>query len=222
MKLYTYFRSSCAYRVRIGLGLKGLDYESAFVHLRRGEQHSAEHLDRNPQGLVPTLVDADSVLSQSLAILEYLEERYPEPPLLPASPAQRARVRQIACAVACDVQPLQNFRVLQRLKSEFGASEEDTVRWVKGVIEPGLAAIEALLDPRDSTASDEASFCCGQRPTLADVCLVPQVYNARRFGCDLSKCPTLLRVADHCMTLEAFAKAAPEAQPDADSPSATP
>lgn len=212
MKLYTYFQSSCSYRVRIGLALKGLDFESAFVHLRRGEQRSTAHLERNPQGLVPALVDGDLVLGQSLAILEYLEEQYPEPPLLPKAPAQRARVRQIACAIACDIQPLQNFGVLMRLKCELDASDEETARWVKGVIEPGLAAVEALLT---ASASGDG-FCFGERPTLADVCLVPQVHNARRFGCDLSKCPTVVRVAEHCASLETFAKAAPGAQPDAE------
>jgi len=218
VRLYTYFRSSCAYRVRIGLGLKGLDFESAFVHLRRGEQRGREHLERNPQGLVPTLIDGDTVLSQSLAILEYLDERVPDPPFLPDSPDERARARQIAYAIACEVQPLQNFGVLQRLKREFGATDEDTTRWVKGVIEPGLVAVEAMLEPRNSGAP----FCCGQRPSLADICLVPQVYNARRFGCDLSKCPTVLRIAEHCETLHVFAKAAPEAQPDAEAAASTP
>ena len=211
MKLYTYFRSSCSYRVRIGLGLKGLSFESVPVHLRHGEQRSPEHLERNPQGLVPTLIDGDAVLSQSLAILEYLDERYPEPPLLPGSPADRARTRQIAFAVACDVQPLQNFGVLRMLERELGATDDDRLRWVRGVIEPGLAAVEALL----VGSASAGPFCCADHPTLADICLVPQVYNARRFGCDLSNCPTVVRVTDHCETLEAFANAAPEAQPDA-------
>ena len=161
--------------------------------------------------------NGDAVLSQSLAILEYLDERYPDPPLLPGSPAERAHVRQIAFAIACEIQPLQNLGVLQRLKREFRATEVDTARWVRGIIEPGLAAVEALLD-----SDSVGPFCCGDRPTLADVCLVPQVYNARRFDCDLSKCPTVQRVADHCETLDAFAKAAPEVQPDAEMEDATP
>jgi len=211
VKLYSYFRSSCAYRVRIGLGLKGLDFECEFVHLRRGEQRSRSHLERNPQGLVPTLVDGDITLSQSLAILEYLDERHPEPPLLPGSPAERAHIRQIAFALACEVQPLQNFGVLQKLKRDFSATEDDTARWVRSIIESGLSAVESIIDSKSAER-----FCCGDRPTLADICLVPQVYNARRFDCDLSKCPTVVRVANHCETLVAFAKAAPEVQPDAE------
>ena len=157
------------------------------------------------------------MLSQSLAILEYLDERYPDPPLLPGSPVERARIRQISFAVACEVQPLQNVGVLQKLKRDFRATEVDTARWVRNIIEPGLAAVEALLARPAPTDEDPSGpFCCGDRPTLADVCLIPQVYNARRFDCDLSKCPTVLRVADHCATVEAFAKAAPEAQPDAE------
>lgn len=211
MKLYTYFRSSCAYRVRIGLGLKGLSFESEFVHLRRGEQRAAEHLERNPQGLVPTLVDGDTVLSQSLAILEYLDERYPDPPLLPGTKVERGRIRQIAFALACEVQPLQNVGVLQKLKRDFRATDNDTAHWARSIIQSGLSAVESLLDSKST-----GPFCCGDRPTLADLCLVPQVYNARRFDCDLSNCPTVVRVADHCGTLDAFAKAAPEFQLDAE------
>ena len=136
----------------------------------------------------------------------------PLPPVFDIVTAERARVRQIALAVACDVQPLQNFGVLKKLKRELGATDDDTARWVRGVIEPGLAAVEALL----TSGGTNAAYCCGDRPTLADVCLVPQVHNARRFGCDLSKCPTVLSVANHCEALEAFAKAAPAAQPDAE------
>ncbi len=212
MKLYTYFRSSCSYRVRIALGVKGLAWENAFVHLRRGEQRSAELLALNPQGLVPTLVDGDTVLGQSLAILEYLEERHPEPPLLPAGAAERARVRQLAALVACEIQPLQNQGVVELLRAEFGLSDPDVSRWIRIAIERGLAAVESLLDH-----SATGTCCHGEQPTLADVCLIPQVYNARRFGCDLSSFPTVRRIDEHCSGLVAFAQAAPEAQPDAES-----
>lgn len=210
MKLHTYFRSSCSFRVRIALHYKGLPWDDAFVHLRRGDQRAAAFLARNPQGLVPTLEDEGLVISQSLAILEYLEERYPDPPLLPGGAGARARVRQLACAVACDIQPLQNLSVTQALQRDFGLGEADTARWVGSVIERGLAAVEGILSQPGT-----GTCCHGDAPTLADVCLVPQVWNARRFGCDLSNLPLVQRVDRHCAALAAFRAAAPDAQPDA-------
>lgn len=212
MKLHTYFRSSCSYRVRIALALKGIQYESVPVHLRRGEQRGEAHLARNPQGLVPVLDEGDRWIGQSLAILEYLEELHPDPPLLPAEPAERAWVRQLALVVACEIQPLQNLSVLARLEREFGCSEAGRRMWVRGVIEDGLRTFEATL-----TQGNSSGRCCyGDQPTLADICLIPQVYNALRFECDLAGFPTLLRIYHHCDALPPFRAAAPENQPDAE------
>ena len=212
MKLYTYFRSSAAYRVRIALELKGVAREDVFVHLRRGEQREPDYRELNPQGLVPTLCDGDTAIGQSLAILEYLEEKHPEPPLLPKDPAGRARVRQLALAVACDIHPLQNMGPLGLLQSEFGLSSDDAIRWARRWIEHGLGGVEGLLAGHPATGR----FCHGDAPGLADLCLVPQVYNARGRACDLGPYPTVQRVVSECLKLEAFARAAPEAQPDAD------
>ena len=210
MRLYTYARSSASYRVRIALEWKGIEREDVAVNLREGAQLDAAYLALNPQGLVPFLVDGGLAIGQSLAILEYLEERRPEPPLLPADPAGRARVRQLALLVACDVHPLQNLRVLTHLDEAYGAGEEGRSRWFRHFVERGLLALERVL----AASSATGRFCHGDSPTFADVCLVPQVYNARRRDCDLSRCPTLVRVDAECANLEAFARAAPEAQPD--------
>ncbi|MCC4117659.1 maleylacetoacetate isomerase [Aromatoleum toluclasticum] len=214
MRLYTYFRSSAAYRVRIALNLKGLAWDAVPVHLVRdgGEQHQPAYLELNPVGLVPTLDDDGQLLTQSLAIIEYLDETHPEPGLLPAGAADRARVRAIAQAIACDIHPINNLRVLQYLKREFGISDAQRDAWYRHWVEVGLAGVEQLLarDKRTGT------FCHGDAPTLADCCLVPQVFNARRFGCDLSAMPTVRRIAERCATLEAFRLAAPENQPDAE------
>ncbi|APR03103.1 MULTISPECIES: maleylacetoacetate isomerase [Thauera] len=214
MKLYTYFRSSAAYRVRIALHLKGLDYEAVPVHLTRdgGEQRRPEYLVLNPAGLVPALEDAGRVLTQSLAIIEYLDETHPQAPLLPAQALDRARVREIAQMIACDLHPINNLRVLQYLGREFGATEAQRNAWYRHWVELGLAAVEARL------AGDGRSgaFCHGDRPGLADCCLVPQVFNARRFDCDLSAMPTVRAIAARCEELEAFRRAAPAAQPDAE------
>lgn len=214
MKLHTYFRSSAAYRVRIALNLKGLDYEAVPVHLVRGggEHRQPAYLGLNPAGLVPALEDQGQVLTQSLAIVEYLEETHPQPALLPAAALDRARVRAIAQAIACDIHPVNNLRVLQYLTRELGASEEQKNAWYRHWIGVGLQAVEAMLAGDARTGA----FCHGDTPGLADCCLVPQVFNARRFGCDLSAMPTVLRIADHCAGLEAFRRAAPEAQPDAE------
>ncbi len=212
MKLYDFFRSSAAYRVRIALNLKGLEAERAFVHLRRGEQFEAAYLGLNPQGVVPTLVDGEVVIGQSLAILEYLEETRPEPPLLPADPVGRARVRQLALIVACEVHPLNNLKILNYLKKEMGADEATVSRWYQTWVAKGLGAIETLLEASPAGGA----FCHGEHPTLADVCLVPQVYNARRFDCDLSGYPRLLAIDAACTALAPFRDAAPENQPDAE------
>lgn len=212
MKLYTYWRSSAAYRVRIALGLKGIDCELVPVDLRAGAQRSAEYTTRNPQGLVPLLeLDDGRRIGQSLAILEYLEETYPQPALLPGEAFARARVRQLALIVACEIHPLNNLRVLNWLRDELGVQEADRLRWYRHHVARGLEALEALVagDP------GRGAFCHGDAPTLADVCLVPQIYNARRFQCDLSPFPVLTAIDARCAALDAFARAAPERQPDA-------
>jgi maleylpyruvate isomerase len=212
MKLYTFFRSSASYRVRIALNLKGIDCEQVPIHLRRGggEQFSPEYKAKNPQALVPTLEDGGRPLTQSLAIIEYLEERYPEPPLLPKDPADRAAVRAMALAIACEVHPLQNLKVLNYVKGELKQDEAAANRWAQHWIALGLAALEQMA----LAAPKRGKFCFGDAPTLADLCLVPQLSNARRFGCDLSSYPTLAQIDAHCGTLPAFVKAAPENQPD--------
>lgn len=214
MKLYNFFRSSASYRVRIALNLKGLRYEYQSIHLRRGggEQYTSEYKAINPQSLVPSLEENGRVLTQSLAILEYLEERYPHPPLLPRDPADRATVRAMALAVACETHPLQNTRVLNYLKNTLHHSEEETQAWCRHWVEVGLAALEQLV----VAVPEHSNFCFGDTPTIADLCLVPQLYNARRFGCDLSLFPTLVEIDETCRVLPAFANAAPEKQPDAE------
>jgi len=214
MKLYTFFRSSASYRVRIALNLKGLAYESAPVHLRRGggEHHAPDYKKKNPQELVPALEDNGRVLTQSLAIIEYLEERYPDPPLLPKDLADRALVRAMALAVACEVHPIQNLRVLNHVKSELKQSEEAANAWARHWIALGLSALEELV----AGAPRRGAFCFGDAPTLADICLVPQLGNARRFGSDLSAYANLLRAEAACLELAAFVNAAPENQPDAE------
>ncbi len=210
--LYGYFRSSAAYRGRIALNLKGLDYNQVPVNLVKGEQRGGEHLARNPQGMVPSLVlDDSSVVNQSLAICEYLDEVHPEPALLPADALARARVRALAQSVACEIHPLNNLRVLKYLVGELGVDETAKLAWYRHWITEGFAALEATL----STDPSSGDFCHGDTPTLADICLIPQVYNAERFECDLSAYPTIQRIAANCRSLPAFEKAAPEAQPDA-------
>ncbi|MDR5812265.1 maleylacetoacetate isomerase [Caballeronia sp. LZ033] len=214
MKLYSYFRSSAAYRVRIALNLKGLDYEYAAIHLLRdgGEQLKADYRAVNPDGIVPALVDGDDTLTQSLAIIEYLEETHPEPPLLPKHPADRAFVRSVALQVACEIHPLDNLRVLKYLKHQVKVPEESKDAWYRHWVETGFASLEQRL------AADRrvGALTFGDTPTVADLCLVPQVFNARRFGIDVSRYPTIERIADHAGTLDAFARAAPAQQPDAE------
>lgn len=210
MKLHTYFRSSAAYRVRIALGLKGIAYEPAFVHLVKngGEQHRAEYTALNPMHLVPTLVTDDgAVLTQSLAILEWLEETHPTPALLPTGPVERAHVRAFAAAIACDIHPIDNLRVLQYLKRELHQEQPTIDAWYRHWIEVAFPALE--------TMAGDGPFCFGQAPTFADVCLVPQLYNARRYNVTLDAYPKLLGAEAACQALPAFQAAAPGAQPDA-------
>lgn len=212
--LHTYFRSSASYRVRIALNLKGLDARHLFVHLNRngGEQFSEDFRALNPQTLVPVLVGDAMVLSQSLAIMEYLDERHPTPPLMPSTFEARAKVRQIALAMACDIHPLNNLRVLKYLTSTLGVSEEARSDWVKHWSILGLQALETELT-RDRM---DQQFCVGEQPTLADCCLVPQLYHAERFGVDLAPYPTLCAIDAACQALPAFSDAHPSMQPDAD------
>jgi maleylacetoacetate isomerase len=213
MKLYDYFRSSAAYRVRIALNLKGLAPERAFVHLRKNAQRDEGYLAMNPQGLVPALVtDGGAVLAQSLAIIEYLDETHPAPPLLPDDPAARARVRGVALEIACDIHPLDNLRVLRYLKNTLGVSEEQKDAWYKYWIDVGLEALEIRLARDPATGR----FCHGDLPTIADICLVPQLANARRVAMDVAPYPTLLRIEAACLALPAFAAAGPSRQPDAE------
>ncbi len=213
MELYGYWRSSAAYRARIALNLKGIAYTSVPVNLACGEQRSADFRRLNPQSTVPCLRDGDVVLGQSLAIIEYLDETHPEPPLLPAGAAERARARQLALLIACEIHPLNNLKVLQYLEHGMGIDEPGRRRWYRHWIAEGFTALEAMLAP---TAG---AFALGDdRPSVVDVFLVPQVYNANRWRCDLSPYPTIQRINDRCLQLPAFAEAAPERQPDAPPP----
>jgi maleylacetoacetate isomerase len=211
VKLHTYFRSSAAFRVRIALNLKQLFYEPVFVHLAKGEHRKPEYAGRYPQGLLPTLVADGLELAQSLAIIEYLDETHPNPPLLPREPASRARVRSLALLVACEIHPLNNLRTLQYLKRQLGQNEEQVNAWYRHWIADGLAKFEA-----DLTRAKEGRFCQGDTPTMADCCLVPQIFNARRYDCELSAYPRTMRVFEECMKLEAFDRAQPAKQPDAE------
>lgn len=214
MQLYSYFRSSAAFRVRIALELKGLSFDIVPVHLLKdgGQQRTPEYLARNPDGLVPLLVDGDHVLNQSLAIIEYLDETYPQPSLLPGDAAQRAHIRALALAIACEIHPLNNLRVLKYLKRTLEVSEDEKDAWYRHWITLGFSALEQRL------ASDARTgrYCVGDTPTLADACLVPQVFNAQRFAVDLTPYPAISRVFAECMQLEAVQRAVPAAQPDAE------
>jgi maleylpyruvate isomerase len=210
MKLHGYFRSSAAYRVRIALNLKGLRADHLPHHLRKGEQSAPAYLALNPQGLVPTLEDdSGAILTQSLAIIEWLEETHPAPPLLPKDPLRRAKIRAFALAIACDTHPVQNLKVLSRLR-QLGLPEDKVTEWAAWVNREGLAACEALV------AGEAGPFCFGAAPTLADICLVPQLGNARRFGVDVSAWPRLLAAEAAAKAMPAFADAAPERQSDAE------
>jgi maleylacetoacetate isomerase/maleylpyruvate isomerase len=209
MKLYTFFRSSASYRIRIALNLKGVDYEAVAVNLPGDEHREAEFLAINPHATVPVIDDDGTVLVQSLAIVEYLDARYPEPRLIPLEPELRARVQAFAQVIACEIHPLNNMRVLRHLRSELGLDETRVTKWVRHWIGESFRSLETLL-------RESAGACCfGDDVTIADVFLVPQVFNARRFQCDLAPFPTLVRVADALRARPAFARAAPEAQPEA-------
>jgi len=209
MRLYDYWRSSAAYRVRITLNIKGLEAEQISVDLRAGGQRADEYLAVNPQGLVPFFDDGKLAISQSLAIIDYLEETHPEPAVLPKDPVARAQVRAIAHTIACDIHPLNNLRVLQYLERDLGCDQMKRMIWYHRWLADGFKAIEAAVKnlPGD--------FCFGDEPTLADICLVPQVYNAKRYEVDLGPFPTIRTINDRCHDIEAFAKAAPQHQPDA-------
>jgi maleylpyruvate isomerase len=209
MKLHGYFRSSASYRVRIALNLKGLSAEHLAHHLRKGEQCAPAYLAINPQGLVPTLEDEDTVLTQSLAIIEWLDETHPVPPLLPKDPLRRAKVRAFALVVACDTHPVQNLKVLARLR-QLGLPEDQVTEWAAWANREGLTACEKLI------AGEAGPFCFGAEPTIADLCLVPQLANARRFGVDLAAFPRLLKAEAAASNIKAFADAAPDRQPDAE------
>ncbi|MBR0931944.1 maleylacetoacetate isomerase [Bradyrhizobium jicamae] len=210
MKLHGYFRSSASYRVRIALNLKGLTPQHLPHHLRKGEQCAPAYLAINPQGLVPTLEnDAGAILTQSLAIMEWLDETHPNPPLLPADLLRRAKVRAFAQAIACDTHPVQNLKVLARLR-QLGLPEEKVTEWAAWANREGLSACETLI------AEEAGPFCFGAQPTLADLCLVPQLANARRFGVDVAAYPRLLNAEAAAKAMKAFADAAPDKQPDAE------
>ena len=213
LQLFSYWRSSAAYRVRIGLNLKGLAHDIVPVHLLHdgGQQHSDVYRSINPQQLVPVLGHGNRRLSQSLAILEYLDEVWPTPPLLPSTSRERHRVRALSQLVACDIHPLNNLRVLQYFEQEWNVPQPERDEWVRHWILEGFAAAEAMVAEHPSTGT----FCEGNTPSMADCCLIPQVYNARRFGVDMAQFPTLQRIEATCLELPAFDAARPERQPDA-------
>ncbi len=219
MRLYSYFRSSASYRVRIALALKKLPFETLPVHLLRdgGEQLGPIYRKRNPQGLVPALETEAGMLTQSLAIIEYLEETHPEPALLPSDPFQKARVRAFAQAIACEVHPLNNLRVLNKLRADFGADQKGIEKWYCHWIDSGLGALETMIDAQAAAKG----VCFGQQPGLADICLVPQMANARRYDCDLSAAPRLMAIDAALRQRPEFRAAAPEAQPDFEPPPAS-
>ena len=210
MELFNFCRSSASYRVRIALALKGLDYTYRSVHLARNEQFTESYTAVSASRLVPLLHDGELALTQSMAIIEYLEETYPQPPLLPAAPAARARVRALALDIACEIHPLNNLRVLRYLVHDLKLSEDDKNRWYRHWVETGLEVVERQL------AAAPGRYCHGDTPGLADCALVPQIFNARRFNCNTSHVPHVMRVFDACMQLPAFEETRPEKCPDAD------
>jgi maleylacetoacetate isomerase/maleylpyruvate isomerase len=210
MELYSYFRSSASFRVRIALALKGLDYDYRAIHLLKKEQNEPGFVEKSSAGLVPLLVDDGQRLHQSMAIIEYLEETHPQPPLLPKDAAGRARVRAIAQDIACEIHPLNNLRVLRYLVHAAGLSAEAKDAWIRHWIEDGLAVVERQL------AAQPGRYCHGDTPTIADCVLAPQVFNAQRFQCSLDHVPNVMRVYDECMANEAFQRAQPSACPDAE------
>ena len=215
VRLYSYWRSSAAYRVRIALNLKGLPYETVPVNLARdgGEQHKPAFNDLNPQELVPVLLHGNRILRQSMAIMEYLDETFPSPPLMPATARDRQRVRMIAQSIACDIHPLNNLRVMQFFEKTWSVPQAERDDWVRHWIRSGFDALEDTLADNPSTGT----FCDGEQPTIADCCLVPQVFNAERFGVDMAPYQTIRRVVQACLALDEFQAARPENQPDAPS-----
>ncbi len=211
MRLYNYYRSSASYRVRIALALKGLDYDYMPVHLLKNEQLGPAFAEISPAGLVPVLQDGDNLLTQSVAIIEYLDETYPEPSLLPGNAFKRARIRALAQDIACEIHPINNLRVLSYLVRDLKVSEDDKNRWYRHWVETGLEVIERQV----SASADAGKFCFGAEPTLADCVLVPQIHNAQRMACRLDHVPTVMRVFGECMLHDAFAKTQPSACPDA-------
>ncbi|WP_082163790.1 MULTISPECIES: maleylacetoacetate isomerase [Burkholderia] len=214
MKLFSYFRSSASYRVRIALALKGIPYQYAAVHLLKGggQQHSTVYRDLNPDGVVPTLHDGSQVLTQSLAIIEYLDEVHPAPALLPETAEDRAYVRSVALQVACDIHPVNNLRVLQYLSKTIGLSDEQKTNWYRHWIDVGFQSLEKKLQT-DHRVGD---FVMGDAPTIGDVCLIPQVWNAQRFEIPLNEYPTISRIAENAMQIHAFSRADPKNQPDSE------
>ena len=210
LKLYSYWRSSASYRVRIALHLKGLSFETIPVHLLNngGEQHQAPYAALNPQELVPTLLHDDKVITQSMAAIEYLDEIYPSPSLVYGDAAMRARIRQLSLVVVADTHPILNLRILQQLSAQFAADEEAKLAWQHRWLKPSFDALEKLAAPN-------MPFLCGNTPSMADCCLIPQIYNARRFKFALDAYPQLRKIDENCLKLEAFQKASPEVQPDA-------
>jgi maleylacetoacetate isomerase len=212
IRFHGYFRSSAAYRCRIAFNLKGIETENHYVHLRKGEQSAASYRNLNPQGLVPAIEVGKDVITQSLAIIEWLDETHPEPPFLPGDPIGRARARAFAQIIACDIHPLQNLRVLKFLKEELGQDQASLDAWCRRWIAEGLDACERLA----AQASRNSTFVFGDIPGLAEICLVPQMFSATRFGLDLGRFPRLEAIHAHCLSIPAFARAAPSAQPDAE------
>jgi len=208
VKLYDYYRSTASYRVRIALTIKNISYEKIPIHLvnNGGEQHSADYLALNPQGLVPTLNENGHIISQSLAIIEYLEEICPTPALLPANPFARAQVRSLALSVACDIHPLNNLRVLKRLREQFDANEDQVISWYHHWLKEGFDAFERRLE----TTPHKHPFCYGTEVSLADICLIPQIYNAKRFDFSMARYPLINEIEAHCLTLPAFKNTAPD------------
>jgi maleylacetoacetate isomerase/maleylpyruvate isomerase len=211
VKLYTYFRSSAAFRVRIALNLKGLAYDPSFVHLAKGEHLQPAFAAINAQGLLPALEVDGALIAQSIAIMEYLEETHPQSPLLPKAPLARARGRSLSLSVACEIHPLNNPRVLKYVKNTLGHGQDEVDTWYRHWIADGLAKLEAEL-----AKPGTGRHCCGDAPGMADCCLVPQIFNAQRFECDLKPFPTVMRVFDACMQVDAFDRAQPSKQPDAE------
>ncbi|MGA7329856.1 MAG: maleylacetoacetate isomerase [Rhodomicrobium sp.] len=212
MRFYGFFRSSAVYRCRIAFGLKGLKPELVPIHLRKHEQRSSEYLSLNPQGLVPALQAGGHTLTQSLAIIEWLDETHPEPALLPSDPFARAYVRALALSIACDIHPLQNTRVLQYLRKELSQDQDGLDRWCRHWIESGLQAFDAIV----ASSGYAGTFCCGDQPSLADICLIPQLFAAQRFQANVAGLQQLQRIRAACEALPAFAEAHPARQPDAE------